>query len=355
MHSRAKHASVLLLYFLATLQFVRFYTRNTTPYLSMPAYLAGHERQPFQERVLPILFLRPMFHSASLARFFHEDGVFTADRGPTYLLSLVALLIAGFYTQKLYDALAPQSSFRAIVYPLFLCAMVWTYCIHNEADFSYPYDFPAVAFFAAGLFYIYTRKFLGVLLVVLIGTFNRETTLFLIGIYFLDSLSPHTSARQRATASFSHLLSSLNPRQAPWLRLGLLCFLWTVIKVLLTHHFAANDHSEVYLRAHYNIVRLRPRLFPALLNICGYTIPMVVLLQSEIRSSRYRSYLLILPFWVAVMFMAGVLVETRIYGELCPFAAVALVLILESKISASAKDHAESNGEVITLPEPIAA
>ncbi len=354
MRNRAQYASVLILYFFATLQFVRFYIKNTTPYLNMPAYLSGHERLPFQQRVLPILLLRPMFHSAWVARFFHDNGIFTAERGPTYLLSFIALLVAGFYTQKLYDAVAPNGSLRLVVYPIFLFAMSWTYCIHSEANFSYPYDFPAVAFFAAGLYYVYTRNFLGVLLVVLVGTFNRETTLFLIGIYFLDSLFPLKSA-DKTLRSFAQSLRTVNPRLIPWLRLGLLCLVWIAIERLLAHRFVGNDRSESYLRAKDNLVRLKPRLLPALLNICGYTIPLVFLFRNRIGDARYRSYLLILPVWILVMFNAGILVETRIYGELCSYAAVALTLVLESKVRTSSTERSETHHDFQHHAEAIAA
>ncbi len=353
MRSRTQHASVLILYFFATLQLVRFYVKNTTPYLDMRAYLYGHERVPFQERVLPILFLRPISHWAWVARFFHDNGFFTAERGPTYLLSLIALLVAGIYTQKLYDVIAPNGSLRLAVYPIFLFAISWTYCIHSEANFSYPYDFPSVAFFAAGLYYIYARNFACVFLVVLVGTFNRETTLFLIGIYFLDSLFPLKSAAG-TVQSLARSLRTLNPRLIPWLRLGLLCIVWIAIERLLAHHFAGNDRSESYLRAEYNLVRLKPRLIPALLNICGYTIPLVILFRNEISAVRYRGYLLILPVWILVMFNAGVLVETRIYGELCSYSAVALAVILESKVKASSVDR-QSSRDIEHDVEAIAA
>jgi hypothetical protein len=39
------------------------------------------------------------------------------------------------------------------------------------------------------------------------------------------------------------------------------------------------------------------------------------------------------------MFCSGVLLETRIYGELCSFAAVALVLIMEESLVRSVRMH----------------
>ena len=81
-----------------------------------------------------------------------------------------------------------------------------------------------------------------------------------------------------------------------------------------------------------NFGRLRPRLWPSLLNICGYALPAVVMLRSRLRPLRFANYLYILPFWIAIMFYTGVILETRIYGELCSYTAVAVVLLLEEHV-----------------------
>ncbi len=326
-----RHRYTVLLVFLygcALLQFVRFYVASTTFYLKLPAYLSGHERLPFQERILPVLFIKPLTQSAWVrVHLVHSNGAFTLERGPFYLLSLIALAVAAVYTQRLYESVSPGRPLRALVFPIFLFAVMWTYTIHSEANYSYPYDLPSLAFFTAGLYYIYRRRFLPLLLVVLIGSFNRETTLFLIGIYVLDTLSP---ANER---SVDEEQPRFNLRLMPWARAALLCLVWLGIKLLLAHRFAGNDTSESFLRIHYNLDRFKLRLFPAMLNICGYTLPLVVLFHRYLPSRRFANYLLILIPWFGIMFCSGVLVETRIYGELCSFSAVALVLILENYLS----------------------
>ncbi len=345
MSKRYISATLIFLYGCATLQFVRYYCKSTDFYLNMSAYLNGYERLPFQERVLPILVLRPMYHSQWLMRHLaHGNGAFTPELGPFYMMSLLALAIAAIYTQKLYELVSGQHWLRFLVFPVFLFTVMWTYSIHSEADFSYPYDLPSLAFFAAGLYYIYKRSFIGVFLVVLIGTFNRETTLFLIGIYAIDMATRIGSPRLTAPMSHVSTLSSawrerFDLRQVPWLRVALLGVIWAVIKFSLAHEFARNSNAENFLRIDYNLARLSPRLLPALLNICGYTIPVVVLFAGRLKPMRFQNYLFILPLWVGIMFCSGVLLETRIYGELCSFAAVALVLIMEESLVRSVRMH----------------
>jgi hypothetical protein len=337
---------VLVLYFFAALQFTRYYSKSTIPYLNMQAYLSGHERLPFQDRVLPILFLGPLSHSAWVHRYlYHEQGAFTAERGPAYLLSLLALLVTGIYAQRLYALLTESGVLRLLVFPLLLFTAMWSYTVHLEADYSYPYDLPSLAFFTAGLFYIYNRRFFPLLLIIFIGTFNRETTLFLIGIFVLDAIT-----RDDPAAGFPFDL-----RRIPWARTLLLFSIWLAIKLGLAHHFAANDTSESFLRVHYNLRELRPRLVPALLNICGYVLPVVLLFSRGLRPVRFRNYLWILPGWMVVMFCAGVLLETRIYAEWCSYSAIAAVLLLERHATLylrAVPAHAGSpDGVVSRLPQ----
>lgn len=329
-------AAVMFLYACALLQFVRFYVKSTTFYLSMPLYMAGTERLPFQERILPAVLFRPMLSSPWVMRHLASvHGVIKPEFVPFYMLSLFSCVIIAVYTQKLYNMLTVSSSLRALVFPILLFTLIWTYALHLEANYSYPYDLPSVAFFAAGVYYIYTRRFPALFLVILIGSFNRETTLFLIGIYILDAASAHSTLDDEMKSEmrgFAALRSRFNIRAIPWARVALLSAVWLAIKIGLGHYFEHNDASEDFLRVSYNLNLLGLRLLPALLNLCGYSVPLVVLFWSSLRPRRFANYFFILIPWFAIMFCAGVLVETRIYGELCPLSAVALILLLENRM-----------------------
>ncbi len=322
-----------VLYAFATLQFIRFYVVSTRFYLKMPAYLNGHERLPFQERVLPILLMWPINHWAALmhalANRGHDPETASAATPQTvafYLLSLAAFSIAGIFTVKLYRAVTENGVLSPLVYPVFLVISMWTYVIHIDANYSYPYDMPALAFFTAGLYFIYTRNFPALFAVMLLGTLNRETTLFLIGIYMLDAASrpvsdPHTPIAER-----------FNLQAVPWLRVFSLAILWLAIKVALVLHFAGNSNAENYNRVVENAFRLKLRLLPSLLNICAYLLPVVWIYRRRLTPVRFANYLYILPLWFAVMFYTGVILETRIYGELSAYVAVSVVLLLEEHV-----------------------
>jgi hypothetical protein len=326
-----------LLYACAVLQFVRYYVVSTYFYLDMARYLSGRERLPFQERVLPIFLMWPINHSRFLMHHLShpKGGVFspsasTQETAAFYIVSLMSFALASFLVVRLYQALTASGVLSMLVLPIFMVLTLWTYVVHIDANYSYPYDMPSLAFFAGGLLAIYTRRYLPLLAIMFFGTMNRETTLFLVGIYILDSASINVSevGRKRIPLKERFSLS-----QVRWTRAALLFVVWLVVKVTIYQHFKHNDNSENFVRLWGNFGRLRPRLWPTLLNICGYILPIVVILRRRLRPERFANYLYVLPFWLAVMFYTGVILETRIWGELCSYTAVAAVLLLEDYIA----------------------
>ena len=319
-----------LMYLVITLQFIRVYGYSTTFYLRLPAYLSGHERLPFQMRLLPVFFYDLFYKSPWMMKHImtHVSGAFSPQNGPLFWLSLLSLSACCYFITKLYNAVSLTRSLGVLVYPFFLVTVMLTYSNHVEQNFSYPYDFAAIAFFTAGLYFIYTRQFVPLLLVMILGTLNRETTLFLIGIYALDAA---TVAGTDANGSMERLpiWKRLSLGQILWLRLILLSAVWIGIKLALGYAFRNNDHSEDYSRLSENLHRLSPRLLPAMLNLCGYLLPVVWVLRRYVRPTRLGNYIYIVPFWLVVMFKTGIIVEVRIYGELCSYAALACVLLLE--------------------------
>jgi hypothetical protein len=327
--SRKTKVALNTVYALAALQFLRFYVTSTHLWVNLPHYLAGTDRLPFQKRILPVPLL--LAFNKLLGRFPILDqgqAVFTPEKFSLFCVATVAFAVAAFYLMRFYRAVSPTRLLEVLVLPCFIVICLFTYVVHIGDTLSYPYDLPSVAVFTAGLYYIYERRFLPLVAVMLIGTFNRETTLFLIGLYLIDAASVDDPAAIR-------LRDRISLRNLPWLRAGLLLLIWAVIEVGLTRHFAQNDHSEEYLRIHENLGYFRPRMWPALLNIGAYSLPLILLHRRHLQPTRLANYLLILPAWFAVMFIKGTLTETRIYGELTAYFAIATVLLLEQNVRSS--------------------
>jgi len=333
----------------AALAFLRYYTSVTHMWLNLPAYLTGHERLPFQLRVLPIPFLLGFNKIAEHLPFLsHGKAVLTPDKFSFFCLSSIAFAITTVYLVRLYRAVSPTRLFEGLIFPVFLILCLWTYTVHVGDVLSYPYDLPAVAFFTAGIFYIYQRRFWPLLAVVTIGTFNRETTLFLIGIYLIDSASIPAAlgSNLRTRLRFGKL------SKVSWARAALLTAIWLTIQLTLQHRFAHNDRSEDFLRVRENLPKLMPRQWPAILNIGAYTVPAILLLRRRIHPIRLSNYLLIFPVWVAVMFCKGVLSETRIYGELTAYIAISVVLLIEDHARVAARRLATQAVETALCTQP---
>jgi len=339
----------LLFYLLSTLQFAGYYLLVCKPYLKLSDYLALHERNPFQQRVLPVFLLRPLVWDPAFRSIFrHLGGAFLpVERGACILLSFAALLAATWFTLKLYDAVSPSRSLWFLAQPALMYTVLWTFTLRTQSIFYYPYDMLSVAFFAAGVYAVYTRRYPLLLGVMFVGTLNRETTVMLIVLYVIDAcVSPSKEQNLRLRDRF-------DLRAVPWLRVGLLFAVWVAIKVMLVRRFAANDNSEDFIRVMYNLRGMVPKQWPSLLNICGFTMPLLLLFRRKIQPHRFGCYMLLLPVWVTVMLFKGVLYEARIYGELCPFAAVASLVLVEQYVSR--QSNMEDRTEVIDKqrePEP---
>lgn len=314
---RLSRAVIYLLFAFSAYMVPRAYTLLSYHYLVLADYMTGHERLPFQRRVLPMLLLRLLENIPIPAKLMQGRlGLFANPALiDMFAIDLVAFLLASYFCVLLYRKAAPQGKFGLLVYPIFVHAVVWTYLIHTEQNNYFQYDMLSLAFFAAGLCCIYTRRFSLLVLVLLLGSFNRETTLFFIPLFVLDA----------AAGS-----GWRDWRRFPWAKTLVLVVVWLAVRLLLRQFYVDNDASEAYLRVSENLRRLAPQHWAEVLGGCGFLLPVIWLLRRRVPDRRIAAWLTIVPMWVVIMFCYGVLTETRIYGELCPLVAVASALLLDA-------------------------
>ncbi len=178
--------------------FARAHLLNTIQFLNLPAYLAGHERLPFQRRVLPMLILRGLDRITPASLHFSRHGIFAHPQTAyLFLLDLISVATAAYFCMRLHISAQPRSRYRLLVVPIFLWAMVWSFLIHTIYNHYFPYDMMSVALFSAGLFFIYERRFLPLAFIVFIGALNKETVVFLVPLFMLDALAPIAASRFR--------------------------------------------------------------------------------------------------------------------------------------------------------------
>jgi hypothetical protein len=223
---------------------------------------------------------------------------------------------------------------------------------------------PSLACFALGFYLIYFRKS-RLLLIALFAfaTLNRETTLFLIPFYLLSELardrgpagpnlvSPgkFSVASKPSVSDFARFpgISRIRfsiLREISWQRLlrpevltttALLLVYWAAWHIFIFHFFRRNS-SEYYSRLPFNSYTFtRLRYYPQLLSACGYLLPFLLVFRKHVHDAQLRLWMWAIPGWYAVMAVWGILVETRVFGELLPFVACIATLIAEEVFAAA--------------------
>ena len=332
MVSQKKKIMLVAVYVVATIQFVWCYLWLTRPYVNTFLYEDGQERMPFQGRSLMMLPMRWAHHSALLRRL---TGPFADSRfwfpkpvAPEVLVqaavNVVCLLLAGYLTTKIYQASSKRRLLTPMVYPLLLVVCGATYVMHTVQNFRFLYDLPSLAFFAVAMYLMYFRwhwiYFAGLFV---LATLNRETTLLLLPLYMLNE------AVEGGRLRWPLLLRSRTLRVVIPLAVG-----WAAWQLFMRHVFAHNA-SEFYPRIDWNVKSiLVPQAWPQLLSACGYLLLFVMVTRRRIDDPRLRAWLWLVPVWLGFMFVYGILIETRVFGELIPLVVCATALIVEQDLLA---------------------
>jgi hypothetical protein len=322
-----------VIYFLATVQFAGTYYFLARNYLDYNRFEHGYERLPFQTRLL----FAPLFrwaddndflvrYAARLSEnaYFFPHGIAPQDIFAFYL-NIVCVLIAGWVSVRLYAAATRKHLLGELVYPVFLGLCFMAYVLHTVQNFRFAYDLPSLAFFSVGLYLIYFRKSpLWFVLLFAVATLNRETTLLLLPFYALSQ-----TVDESGQVQWKRLYS--------WRVLGIvlpLVIYWAVWHRMVFHLFAENA-SEYYSRFLANLNNLRAlRFYPQLFSILGYLPAFLWWNRKDVRDPQLRAWLWVLPVWFCFMLVWGILVETRIFGELVPYTACITVIMAEEAVVA---------------------
>ncbi len=332
-----KRFGLVGLYLLATVQFIWCYLWQVRPYILTIAYEQGKERMPFQGRLLMMPVMR-WAHTQTwighIASRMHGNIYwFPRPMQPEVLVQAVidfaCVAIAGFVATRIYQKASRWHLMTPFIYPMVLILCVATYLLHTIQNFRFIYDLPSLAFFSIALWIIYFRKPLWMFIAIfLIATLNRETTLLLLPLYAISETIRAESREERPLWSrllAPRLLAVLIPLSLYWL-------IWQ----LAVRHIFAGNASEFYSRIPQNLgFLISPRAWPQMLGACCYLFPVIIIFRKYLRNAELKAWLWVLPVWFAFMFVYGILIETRIFGELIPYVACVTALIAEESIAES--------------------
>ncbi len=309
----------------ACIWFARGYCTIRAPYIDLPRYAAGLERMPFQGRDL---MRWPMLAAAHWPWLQHATAERAVLRSPEFLVmeiaAAISLFLAARAAERLYRLALPGAPL-----PLLPSALLIVVCLFDfvlDVPFSFPYDLPATAFLGWGIVFIAERRFRALLPVFFFGTWNRETTLFLIGVLLLTA------------AMAGPGIALTNIRRRDWAQAGVLLLCWGAITGWQHHHYAGNL-SEAGSRIGGNVHHLlNPMLWPNILSVSAFLLPYVYLNRAKVQHTALRASILLLPFWLLLLLSVGQILESRIYGDISVFVAVAAALIVVERIQAASRE-----------------
>jgi hypothetical protein len=299
----------------AAVYFAELYASRLPSYLDLSAYAEGRERMPFQARELMRYPLLWADRSATLQHLTHGRAVVNSPaQFAVEIIACISLLLAGWVAAKIYRAVSPRA--RAPWLPFAILIVICLFDFVLTVPYTFPYDLPALMFLGWGLYFVVREQFAWLLLTVAVGTWNRETMLFVVLVFGLSRLM--RSGRLR--------LGSVTKKDVA--RFLALLAVWAAIVALLHHRYAGNP-TEAGARIMGNLHALmRPLLWPNILSASAFLLPYLWLKRERVDSTVLRAAILLLPFWVLGLLSVGQILEVRIYGDISVFVAVCAALIL---------------------------
>lgn len=319
-----------VLYILATFQIVLVYIRNVPSYLRLAQYENGAGHMPFQGRVMMMFLLRwshgsPMW--TALANWCNRFAPWllphcTPEAALQVCIDVICIVATGWIAIRLYEASSQERLLIQWIYPLVLVMCATTFVLHTTQNLRFYYDLPSMMFVSVGVYLIYFRWHPGLFAVLfIIGTINRETTLFLLLFSVLRDVSldrPIDFRRLRNPGMWMLVL----PLASAWM-------VWRLWIEWIFRHNVSESAPKFFLNLALVCI---PWTWPQMLGACCYLFPVLLLCRRSIKDPTIRNWIWVLPAWVAVMFFYGILVETRIFGELIGYVTCATALIAEQGI-----------------------
>lgn len=275
-------------------------------------YLSHGYNKPFVTRALPVW----------LMKFFY--------RGLDYnyliifrFMDVFALSLAGWFFYRYVNIFLRNETLSKISSFLIYLIIPFNMLLPRYIPVWYPYDSLGLMFFIMGLYFLRINNLFAFYLILMIGTFNRETTIVLIGVFAFV----HWGVIDKLKIT-AHVAAQL--------------VLWFGIKVLLSQYFSASggalfisalDSNLHFLSAmeYYNLKlgdfeRIFRYVF--LFSNFGFIYLIVIAYWSKLDDQFLRrSTLAFLPFFIVIIFVGNIF-ELRLYGELLPFVLMPAIYIV---------------------------
>jgi len=280
---------------------------------SPEALVAGVASTPYQYRVLVPWLVRAAL-DAHLIRPDSQMAAFAVIQ----TVALVLLAVAFRRSLSLFIQDGVLSSVMALT--------LYAVLPFNYFNLPYyPYDIPSVLFFTVGMLLIYERRWSWFYPLFIAATLNRETSIFLtvVTVFVLyDRYRPQT-------------LAALAGSQLA---------IWAAIKAALWMIYQENrwmGYGLYQFQLKVNVATLRDYPIKGVIALAtwGCLWLAVVIWHRRIHDMSLKRTLWTVPVFIAGMFVAGFVIELRIYGEMLPIILAAFWVAFLDLIEESLKDR----------------
>jgi len=258
-----------------------------------------------------------------------RGSLHAADVLALAIIDCCALFLMAVVVQAFYRHLSPAGRIPWMPYLLLLWMLSATYIVRFQEDIYFPYDLLAASLFSLCIYLSYRRLYLPLLPVYCLSCFNRETIIMIVPLLLINYFVPPRPSAPRwkepAAATF-------------------MIVFWIAVHRYVTHLYAHNP-SDLGIRIDSNLHYLaRPQIWSQIASGGGFLLPIPFLCWRFLSEPRLRAYALLIPAWVAIMCVVGLLPESRIFGELLGLLAVLCTLIFERAYASPAAKPWQAKG-----------
>ncbi|WGF87316.1 hypothetical protein [Marinivivus vitaminiproducens] len=302
----------------------------------LPGLIDGTADPPYRYRFLMPLLLRGMHDAAAAAGLPVETETLAFAADAVSALALVAAfagLVGRYVASRPFARLAGLS----LMLPL-----VWHFVAPDRLNPYYPWDIPQILAFALGLRCLAIDRLAGFHAVFVAATFNRETSIV------LTLLLVTGWAGRRPWRS---LIGHAALQAAAWLAIRAGAILWLGGQRGVTSlepgigDIPQNDlfwatgwlNLDHFVREPWDLIELA--------SIFVFGLIPLALFATRVPCAMVRRMLLVVPAFLAMTWLVGLVLEFRIYGEMIPLVWLALVLLAAKSLGLPFRDHGNASGE----------
>jgi len=317
---------------------------SQVPAFTLQDFAYGHVESPYRRRIFMEWVYRAFLHLRGTQVFHLGKRTLTPEQQVLFLIGFVASILMVVVTWMLIRHLLGRQT------PWQWISLAAIYMLDTQLLLSFdvrtqfPYDLTTPVFFGTGLYALISRKRWLYYAAFLVGTLNRETTMFLPLLFVVCSLPEEFSLRQAWRQIRPLVLVEAAAQLVVWQLLVMWCEQMT------------GGHGTGIVISWRNNLRIvsNPTHWPLFASTFGFLWIALLLFHDRVSDTRLRRCAYLLPLWVAVMFYTGDPLEIRLYNEWIPYMTVCLALILSNSLLIVRRGNAAADRRAQAVEEMIA-